>query len=143
MKNRAASPTVVRFTIAIAAIALLASGAWWGYKHVMWWTPAGREIAQVVRGAAGVNEVLLTPPQAFTNRPITRAGMLTLARRARAKLADYYTESELTNWSAIATRVLDPKTIHDGKTDAWVVHWRIDWVHLGELTLSSGSAAAT
>jgi hypothetical protein len=143
VQTRHASHTARRIIPALIAVPLFAWTAWWGYKHVMWWTPAGQEIARVVRGAAGVNENLLTPPQAYRNVPITAAQMSALSAEAQSKLAGYYAGPELSGWRSIARRTLDPKSLHSGKTDAWMLHWQVDWVRLGELTLFPWSATAT
>ena len=131
--------------VIVASIAALVLGwaGWWGVKHVMWWTPAGHDIARAMRGAVGVNETLLTPPQAYRNVRITAAEMSRRSQIAQRKLADYYTGSPLTSWREIARRTLNPKDLHWGKTTAWMTWWRVDWVHLGELTLLPRSAAAT
>jgi hypothetical protein len=137
------SRTVRRLMVTLIAALVLGWTGWWGFKHVMWWTPAGHDIAQVVRGAAGVNETLLIPPQAYRNVPITAAEMSTLSRTAQRKLANYYTGDLLRGWREIAKRTLNPKDLHWGKTSAWMTQWRVDWIHLGELTLLPGSATAT
>ena len=81
--------TARRIIIATIAAPVLAWTVWWGFKHLMWWTPTGHKIAHVVQGAASVNEALLTPPQAYRNVPITAAEMSALSRAAQRKLADY------------------------------------------------------
>jgi hypothetical protein len=101
----------------------------------MWWTPAGHDIARALRGAVGVNETLLTPPQAYRNVRITAAEMSRRSQIAQRKLADYYTGSPLTSWREIARRTLNPKDLHWGTTTAWMTWWRVDWVHLGERIL--------
>lgn len=134
------------FTTVMAAAVLagiVAWAGWWGYKHVIWWTPAGHEIAGVVQGAAAVNENLLTPPQARRNVPITPAAMAALSRTAQQRLDGYYTGPLLASWRAIARRTLDPRQLHGGKDSAWMTWWRVDWVHLGELTLLPASSTAT
>jgi len=141
--TRHTSRAIRRLIVALITALVLGWTGWWGFKHVMWWTPAGHDIAEVVRGAASVNEALLTPPQAYRNLPITAAEMSMLSRIAQRKLADYYTGRLLMSWRAIAKRTLDPKDLHWGKTTAWMTQWRVDWVHLGELTLLPGSATAT
>ena len=143
IRARQRSHTAGRIIVALISVPILAWATWWGVKHVMWWTPAGREIAQVVRGTAGVDEGLLTPPQAYANVPVTAAQMSALFRAAQRKLADYYTGPALSGWRQDAARTLNPKYLHWGKTTAWMTHWRVDWVHLGELTLLPGSATAT
>jgi hypothetical protein len=140
---RRTSRTARRLIVASIAALVVAWTGWWGVKHVMWWTPAGHDIARAVRGAASVNEVLLTPPQAYRNVPMTAAQMSRLSQIAQRKLADYYVGNPLMNWREIATRTLDPKDLHWGKTTAWMTWWRVDWVHLGELTLLPGSGTAT
>ena len=132
-----------RIILAVIAAPVLAWTVWWGFKHVMWWTPTGHDIAQVVTKAAGVNEALLTPPQAYRSVPITAAEMSELSRAAQRKLPDYYTGPLLTGWRTLASQTLNAKDLHGGKTSAWMTRWRVDWVHLGELTLLPGSATAT
>jgi hypothetical protein len=109
----------------------------------MWWTPAGHEIARVVRGSAGVNEDLLTPPQAYQNVRINAAQMAALSRVAQWKLGDYYTGSALSGRRHIAAQALNPQDLHWGKTTDWMTWWRVDWVHLGELSLLPESTTAT
>ena len=140
---RRTSRTTRRVMLALVAALVLGWTGWWGYKHVMWWTPAGHEIARVVQGTVGVNETLLTPPQAYRNRRITAAEMSALLRAAQGKLADYYTGSLLRGQRQIAAMTLKPKDLHWGKTNAWMTWGRVDWVHLGELTMFPGSARAT
>jgi hypothetical protein len=123
-------------------VAVMAAG-WWGLKRAMWYTPTGHEITRVVRGAVSVNEDLLTPPQAYRNVRITPREMARLSERAQRTLADYYTGSPLQSWKAIARRVLSPEDLHHGKTSAWMTAWRVDWIHLGELTLGPRRATAT
>lgn len=65
-----------------------------------------------------------------------------LLRIAQRKLAAYYTGRLLTGWRETARRTLNAKGLYLGKTSAWVTYWRVDWVHLGELTLLPGSATA-
>lgn len=127
----------------VVATLILGWTGWWGVKHIAWWTPAGHDIAGVVRGVIGVNETPLTPPQAYRNIPITAAEMSALSHMAQSKLADYYTGPSLSNWRNIAKQVLNPKDLHGGKTDLWMSHWRVTWVHLDQLTLLPGSADAT
>jgi hypothetical protein len=122
---------------------LLAWAAWWGFQRVAWWTPAGHDIARAVRGAIGVNENLLTPPQAYHNVPITPVQLSALSRRAQATLASYYTGQSLHEWRDIARRTLSPQNFHHGTSGQWFTHWRIDWIHLGTLTLWPGGATAT
>lgn len=126
----------------IAALLLIWVG-WRGHKQVMWQTPTGRGVAQIIHGAASVNETLLTPPQAYRNIPITAAEMSVLSRTAHRKLADYYTGAPLKNWRQTARRALNPADLHYGKTSAWMMPWRMDWFHLGELALLPRSATAT
>jgi hypothetical protein len=134
-----------RKRVALVVLALLVAGwgGWWGFKHLAWWTPAGHDIARAVRGAISANETLLTPPQAYRNVPITAAEMARLSRRAQRTLADYYTGDPLSKWQAVAIDVLNPKDLHRGKTDAWMTNWRVDWIHLNELTLLPGHVTAT
>lgn len=141
--TRPASRTVALFIVAVITVLVLAWAARRESKHVMWSTPAGHQIAHVVRGAAGVNEELLTPPQAYRNTPVTAAKMDVLSHAAHRRLADYYTGPLLARWRSIAAQALDASHLHGGKTSAWISPWRIDWVHLGELTLSPRSATAT
>lgn len=108
-----------------------------------WTTPTGRNIAQVVRGAATVDETLLTPPQAYRNVRITAAEMSRLSRMAQRNLAKYYIDRPLANYRVIARGELNAKDLHWGKTGAWMSWWRVDWVHLGELVVRRGSATAT
>jgi len=137
------SRTARQILVALMATSVLAWTAWWGFKHMVWWTLTGREIAQIVRAATRVNETLLTPPQAYRNVPITAAEMAALSRAAQRKLADYYTGPPPTVWRAVASRTLNAKDLHRGKTSAWMTWWRVDWVHLGELTLLPASATVT
>jgi hypothetical protein len=109
----------------------------------MWLTPAGSNIAQVVDGAVVVNETLLTPPQAYRNVRITKTQMSGLAHSAQLKLAEFYVGDRLTYWRDIARQTLNANELLWGKTTAWMTWWRVDWVHLGELTLLPGSATAT
>ncbi|HLJ68918.1 MAG TPA: hypothetical protein VKX16_16315 [Chloroflexota bacterium] len=132
-----------RIVISVLAVPILGWTALWGSKHVGWWTPAGHDIARVVRGAASINEDLLTPPQAYRNVPITAAQMSALSRVAQRKLADYYTGPSLSGRRDVAARTLNPRLLHGGNTSDWMTHWRVDWVHLGELTLLPGSSTAT
>lgn len=127
----------------LTAAVVLSWAGWWGLKHVMWWTPAGQHIAQVVRGAIGIDETLLTPPQAYRNVPITAVEMSRLSRIAQRNLADYYNGLLLDNWRQTAKRTLSPRDLRRGKTTAWMTNWHVDWVHLNELTLYPGSATAT
>lgn len=123
-------------------VAVMAAGSW-GVKRAMWYTPAGQQIARVVRGAMNVNENLLTPPQAYRNVRITPQEMARLSERAQRRLAKYYTGSSLQSWRAVARRALSPEDLHHGKTSAWMTNWRVDWVHFNELTLQPGRATAT
>ncbi|HEX6506919.1 MAG TPA: hypothetical protein VF221_04735, partial [Chloroflexota bacterium] len=127
-----------RVISAFIAAGVLAWVGWWAFKHVLWWTPAGQDIAYVVRGAAGVNETVLTLPQSYRRAPITSTEMSRLSRMAQTKLADYYTGSPLKFWRETAKRTLSVKN-----AGLWTIQWRVDWVHLGELTLLPGSATAT
>lgn len=132
-----------RCFIAVIAAAVLAWAGWWAVKHVLWFTPAGTDIAHVVGGAVAVNETLLTPPQAYRNIRITEPQMSMLSRTAQQKLADFYIGGPLKQWRDIARLTLNAKDLHWGKTTAWMTWWRVEWVHLGELTLLPGSATAT
>jgi hypothetical protein len=129
--------------VAVTAVAIVFWAGWWGFKHVMWLTPAGSNIAQVVDGAVVVNETLLTPPQAYRNVRITKTQMSGLAHSAQLKLAEFYVGDRLTYWRDIARQTLNANELLWGKTTAWMTWWRVDWVHLGELTLLPGSATAT
>jgi hypothetical protein len=132
-----------RILLVVIVAPMLVWIGWWGFKHAAWWTPAGRDIAHVVRGAASVNASLLTPPQAYKNVPITAAEMSRLSRMAQRKLGDYYTGALLSGWRNTAERTLNAKDLHHGKNSDWITHWRVAWVHLGELTLLPGNADVT
>jgi hypothetical protein len=131
-----------RLILAVIAALVLAWAVWWGLQRVMWWTPTGHDIAHVVRGAVAVNETLLTPPEAYRNVPITSTKMAALSRTAQSKLASYYVGEPLTNWRDTARQTLNPRDLHWGKTAAWMTQWRVDWIHLGELSLLPGSETA-
>ncbi len=125
-QTRGAARRTRRIILAMIAAPVLAWTVWWGFKHVMWWTPTGHDIAQVVRPAAGVNWALLTPPQAYRNVPITAAEMSALSRAAQRKLADYYIGPLLTGWRTLAGQTLNAKDLRGGKTSAWMTRWRVD-----------------
>jgi hypothetical protein len=128
------------FTIAVP---FLVWAGWWAIERVMWLTPDGQAMANVVRSAIAVNQTLLTPPQAYRNVPISAAEMTRLARHAQSELADYFVGARLQFWRDTAKRALNPRDLHWGKTSAWMSWGRIDWIHLGALSYLPGSSTAT
>src|SRR5947199_9345155 len=101
---RRASHVRLWMVVALISVPVLAWAAWWGSKHVMWWTPAGQHIGRVVREAASVNEDLLTPPQAYRNTRITPGELAALSHTAQRKLGGYYTGAALAKGRDVASR---------------------------------------
>jgi hypothetical protein len=132
-----------RILPAIIGAILLVWVGWWGYHHVLWWTPAGHDIARAVDGAMSADQTLLTPPQAYRGVPVTPAQLSTLSRRAQEVLATYYTGHTLQQWRQTARALLNPRNFHHGKSIQWRERWRVDWVHLGDLTMDSRGATAS
>jgi hypothetical protein len=109
----------------------------------MWQTPTGRHIAAIVRGAVSVNETILARPQTYRNTPVTAAEMNRFLHRAQRRLADYFTGSELASWRKVAASTFSTRDLRSDSDSPWAVYWKVDWVHLGGLTLFPGRLTAT
>lgn len=139
--NSVSTPRAVGFAALVLVIALVAG--WWGMKRLLWFTPTGHAVAHVVTRAVNVDDLILVPPEARQDLPMTPAQVLAYRRQAQSLLSHVYTGRVLVMWEGIARKTLDPRSLHHGKNPSWAAPWSTDRIHFDELSIGLNGATAT